>query len=471
MVLAKKTVVIVGGGFCGTLCAVHLLRVGAPGLASIVLVDDGPRIARGMAYSTEESLHLLNVPAARMSAFPHDPEHFLRFAQSLDSTVRSGDFLPRKIYGDYLEAVLHDARQSAANSGIEFEQVADRVIDIAPLAAGGWRLSLRSGSELTGARVILASGNGSPRAPSAAGKSLHDINLPGGTQRYIDNPWAIDALRAVDFEQPALLIGAGLTAVDVVTALRARGFRKPLHALSRHGLLPLAHRGLSHARQEVRLPAGLLQASLTPAQFLRQLRTYIRAAKSDAIDWRDVLTALRKDTPALWQSFDSRQRTRFLRHGQTYWDVHRHRIAPKVAAHFSELIATGQLQIHAGRVVSFEYASPASLHVYFRGRGSATRQRLAVGTVINCTGPASAIALSPAPLWQALLKRGLVRADELNIGIDVADDYSIIGADGRCSQGLYYVGPLLKASRWEATAVPELREHVEQLIERLLASL
>lgn len=468
MGLSKKTVVVVGGGFCGALCVVHLLRSGIAGIGRIVLVDDGARIGRGVAYSTDEPLHLLNVPAGRMSAFPHDAEHFLRFAQSIDATARGGDFLPRKMYGDYIESVLLEAAQTAGRSGIEFSQLSDCVVDIEPSTAGRWNVVLRSGVQIAGDRVILALGNGAPRAPSIAKRSLDEIDIPGFAARYVDNPWAADALRKVDFEQPVLLVGTGLTAVDVVTSLRANGFRKPLHALSRRGLLPLAHRGLHHARQEPKLPAELLQGSLPPAQFLRCLRNCIRAAESDAVDWRDVLAALRKDTPLVWKSFDSEQRASFLRHGQVYWDVHRHRIAPTVAAHFSDLIATRQLQVHAGRMVAVESAatasSTASLQVRYVRRGTGEERRLDVGTIINCTGPSGSIALSSAPLWQALLRRALVRPDALGIGIAVAPDYGVIGADGGAAEGIYYVGPLLKAQCWEATAVPELREHVANLV-------
>src|SRR5688500_4741713 len=102
------TIVIVGGGFSGTLTAVHLLRAAWPDEAHVVLVNRSGPLARGVAFGTRSATHVLNVPAARMSAFPDDEEHFLRFARGHDAAVGGGDFVPRSLYGDYLERVLEE---------------------------------------------------------------------------------------------------------------------------------------------------------------------------------------------------------------------------------------------------------------------------------------------------------------------------------------------------------------------------
>jgi len=454
----SKTIAIVGGGFCGTLCAVHLLQIQPRPFNRIVLIDAGERVARGVAYATREPQHLLNVPAGRMSAFMGDREHFLRFAQTIDPNITGADFLPRKLYGDYLETLLRDAEKAAAQTGVEFLCVNESVVDVRLQADASVQIELRSGVSWSADKVILALGNGAPRAPSIAGKSF---SVAGS--RYIDDPWTEGALAAVDFTQPVLLIGTGLTAVDIVTALRARGLRSVIHAISRHGLLPLAHRGLSHAARELPLPLELLQQPVTVKALLRNLRGYIRRAAMDNIDWRDILAALRRVTPQLWRSLDTAQRARFLRHCQTYWDVHRHRVAPTIGAQFAELVATRQLHVRAARLNDFQY-SGERIKVQVRNRCNLAEEWLTVGTVINCTGPASNIERSPLPLWQALLARGLVARDEFAIGVKTADNYALIDASGQPSSSIYYVGPLLKAGYWEATAVPELREHVARLV-------
>ena len=65
-------VAIVGGGFSGTILAAQLARRGI----SSVLIDGSGRAGQGVAYSTTEPAHLLNVRAEGMSAWADDPEHF-----------------------------------------------------------------------------------------------------------------------------------------------------------------------------------------------------------------------------------------------------------------------------------------------------------------------------------------------------------------------------------------------------------
>src|SRR2546429_5590479 len=71
----RPTVAVVGGGASGTLAAIHLLRRPEP--LRLVVVEEGRRLGRGVAYGTTGDEHLLNVPAAGMSAYPDDPGHFL----------------------------------------------------------------------------------------------------------------------------------------------------------------------------------------------------------------------------------------------------------------------------------------------------------------------------------------------------------------------------------------------------------
>jgi uncharacterized NAD(P)/FAD-binding protein YdhS len=83
---------------------------------------------------------------------------------------------------------------------------------------------------------------------------------------------------------------------------------------------------------------------------------------------------------------------------------------------------------------------------------------------VNCTGPSGDVGRAADPLIKSLLARGHARPDVLRIGIDVSEDYRLIAASGPALEHLRYVGPLLRARWWEATAVPELRHHASQLV-------
>jgi len=89
-------IAIIGGGASGTLLAVSLLRRARAPLR-VLLVEKTGRVGPGLAYSTERPSHLLNVPAARMSAFPEDPEHFLRWARRGGPGTGPGGFVRRRL--------------------------------------------------------------------------------------------------------------------------------------------------------------------------------------------------------------------------------------------------------------------------------------------------------------------------------------------------------------------------------------
>ena len=213
--------------------AVHLLR-NARGPLSLSLVERGPRLGRGAAYGTDEPSHLLNVPAAKMSAFADDPGHFLLWLQGQAPSAHAGTFAPRRAYAVYLESVLQQAR-GEAGSGVRFEPVHDDAVDC-HIVDGEARVLLKSGRLLRAARVVLATGNFPPASPLRARDQF--LRSP----RYIASPWSTLAFNAIRPQDSVLLIGAGLTTADVVLALKERGHNGTLDAVSRHGLLPQPHR-------------------------------------------------------------------------------------------------------------------------------------------------------------------------------------------------------------------------------------
>jgi len=462
--MSEKTLAIIGGGFCGTLTAVNLLRNRACTDCHIILINRSGPLARGVAYGTRTETHVLNVPAGRMGALPDDEGDFLRFAHRRDPTIASGAFLPRQWYGEYLEWLLADACDRAGAS-VRFSHRVGHVVDIRPLDDGGLDLLFEGGASLRVDRAVLALGNFAPTDPPLADRAFYR-----DSRRYVRDPWLPGALEFVDKQRPVLLIGTGLTAVDIALDLVDRGLRQPLYALSRRGLAPLAHRGLTaSARATVELPDALWRAPAGARHYLRVLRRHIAQLAAQGIDWRDIIAALRPVTPLLWQRLGPAERARFLRHLQVYWEIHRHRLAPELGRRFSGLIESGQLRLQAGRLRGLSETADG-VEVRYRPRGGADVTTLQVGTVINCTGPNSNMERSLEPLLGALARRGLLCADPLGLGLAVSENYALVGADGAVSSSLFYVGPFLKALFWEATAVPELREHARSLSLHLLDS-
>lgn len=450
-------IAIIGSGFCGTALAIQLLRR-ARGPLRISLINRSGRLARGLAYGTRSPSHILNVPAERMSLFPDHPSDFLDFARLRMPEAQPGDFLPRRFYGDYLQDRLGHAIAEAA-PGVCFSSLCQQVVDLAD-EGGHLRLTLDDGQPLESRRVIIATGNFAPATPAPL-LALEEH------PRYLRDPWQPGLLETIPEGANVLLLGTGLTMYDMALALQDQGHRGHLVALSRRALLPKAHRDNRHPPSLPQLPEGFLQAMPLAAR-LRKLRILIDEAAQDGHDWRDVIAALRPVTPALWQQMDDGDRRRFLRHLQPYWDVHRHRAAPPVAQRINQLRDSGQLQVHAGRVLA-AHADASGIDIQWRPRGGAVPSTERFDYLINCTGPCTDVRTVREPLLTTLLARGHIRRDVDGLGLITDDQFRLLDGTGHAQPRLYLLSPMLRARHWESTAVPELREHAQRLSELLLS--
>ncbi|RVU43820.1 FAD/NAD(P)-binding protein [Rubrivivax rivuli] len=471
MPTTPTTVLIVGAGFSGTATAVQLLR-GARAPLQVLLLNESGRMARGLAYGTDSLDHVLNVPAGNMSALADDPENFLRYGRWVDARWHAGSFVPRRLYGAYLESLLAAAESTAGPQGARLQRLVGRALRVLPpgLAADATRarVLLEDGRELPADHVVLAFGHVAPEHP------LTEAQRAVLGTAYTADPWRQAISERVQPADRVLLVGAGLTALDMLVSLDRAGHRGPVHMLSRRGLAPQPHRDQDTARGR---PAGpdaqavhaLLQGMGTNLRSqLRALREAVATAVAAGGDWRDWIAALRPHTRAWWQALDEAERRRFLRHLQPHWDTLRHRCAPAAHAVFERWRREGRLTVEAGRIHGLQAAPTGGYTLALRPRGSTALRERSIDHVVNCTSPSGRLTRSPSALVAALLAEGLVQPDALELGLQVHDDGRVIGRNGTAADWLHYVGPLLKARDWEATAIPELRQHAAALAQRLL---
>ena len=437
---AKQPIVaIIGAGFSGTMAAIHL-RQRLPPDYVIYLFDKTGRFARGPAYAATDTPHLLNVRSVNMSAFPDDPGHFERWlanegAHMAHETVstEAGRFASRRLYGRYLRALLY---QEIEASGGRVRLGADDVIGLSPTAEG-WRLRCSSGRELIASGIVLAIGNLPSKQP-CDGVVYHD-------------PWTHDATARLRPDEPVLIVGTGLTMIDLALGVRDRGFTGPIIALSRRGLVPQCH---AEAGPVWPCPEFSSEERRSLRLLLRRLRTEIDAASRQGIGWRAVIDGLRPATAALWRGMPPAERSRFLRHLRPYWDSHRHRMAPALAAEFAALRAYGDLHIKRGRVQSVTLHDGAAL-VVIRDRSAGVPESLTVQRVIYATGAGAGAAGDG--LIESLVAAGLARTDRHGMGLEVTDTLEIIGDDDTVTPRAWALGPIVQGVFWECTAVPDIR--------------
>ncbi len=452
-----RALAIVGAGFSGTLLALHALRR-APAGTDVLLIERARRFGYGLAYGSGNPNHLLNVPAARMSAFHDRPNDFLDWLHGRpawrDTTPQC--FVPRQAFGGYIRDLL--------KTELRRPDIASRLVlvrgEVQHICSDGAQLSIRLDRDrrLTADLAVLATGNFPPEPPRVADPSFYDGPL------YRADPWEPGALDGLDPAAPVMLIGTGLTAIDSVISLLDRGHTGPITALSRRGLVPLQH------ADAPALPRRAVPAYPTAAlALLRFLRGAAEQSVARGGTWQSVVDALRPFTMDVWQAMSLRDRAAFLRHARPWWDVHRHRMAPEVAVRIARARASGQLVVRAGRIQSYQTVGEGAVEVRFRlrPRDGGGDDSITVARVINCSGPSCDYERTTDPLLRALLDAGRARPDPLRLGLDVTGTCALREATGAVSRQLFAVGPITKGMFWEMTAVPDLRRQCESLATHL----
>jgi uncharacterized NAD(P)/FAD-binding protein YdhS len=462
-----NVIAIIGGGFSGAMALANLLRLGNKSTLRlhIVLIDRQPSVGEGIAYRTKDERHLLNVPANRMSAWGDAPGDFFDFAKAKNPAVTGYDFLPRRIYGEYIQQTLVKQVQIAGEH-LSTVILHDEVIRMTQSPLSAWVIDTKGGRRIRADIVVLAVGHRQPDDPL-------EKKWSGARTRFIRNPWETPALSQISPREPVLLIGSGLTAVDVLLTLNRPDRVSPLFTISPHGLMPKTHLPQPIVAGDV---SDLFKDWLDPAQALTvrrvvsTLRRSIDVAAESGIAWQQVVDGLRGTLPRVWQRLGVGERARFLRHVRPFWEVHRHRIAPSVADVMDRMRNEQLLRVMVGLVVAAK-ADEKGVDVTIRCRDTSQLQDLKVAWVLNCTGPGVHGPHQTYGFLSPLLKNGSLCNDDLGLGLLTDPSGRAITTHGDIHPNLLVAGTLRKATLWESTAVPELREQAREVASMALSAL
>lgn len=452
---AECDLAVIGGGFSGLMTMANLLAA-APALRATVF-ERRPRHGPGVAYGACDAEHLLNVPAGRMGAMPDRPGDYHQWLERREpGRFGAGDFTPRSLYGRYLldtiEAVVTRAAQRGT-AGPGF--VADAVVHLEPRGVGV-ELLLASGRAVQARGAVLALGLPQARAPWRAAEGRAAKPIP--RQLLVEDPWEPELLAAVPKDREVLLVGSGLTAIDIVLGLRRLGHRAPIVIASRNGRLPLPHaaaHGPPPALDGDRLAKG-------PREAFRAIRQLVRSFAADPTHdpgWQSAIDAVRPHAARAWREWSPDQRRLFMRRLRPYWEIHRHRVPPHLLARIEDERRAGTIDVLAASVASIEASGPDLLRIGLRSeRGDRKQVRtIEVARAINCAGPAMSVEETVDPLLSSLLRSGLASIDPLGLGLRVDDDGRLLGRDGNAAPHVRLIGALRRGDLWETTAVPELR--------------
>lgn len=462
----RPTVAVVGAGASGALTAVHLCETAVRRRTPLrlVLIDPAPEAGRGTAYATTDPRHRLNVPAGGMSCHSDDPGHFTRWlCRHGEPTVRATDFATRYRYGAYLADTLARAIVHAHDT-VAVRRLRTRVEGCTRAPDGRPGLRLADGTYLVADSVVLATG------PAVTVEEEDPNRTPGwaptrlrGSARLIRSPWSPGALDGPlahrtagtrrDARADVLLVGTGLTAVDLALSLDRPD--RTVHAVSRTGLLPQPH-ALSPA-PPMAAPDDLDAPTL--AALRRTVHRHIGRAMRTHGDWRPALDSLRPHTDRLWRGLTPDERAAFMAREGALWNTHRHRMAPATAESLRRALTTRRLRVHTGRIADATTRHDGTLLVTL-----SNGTRLTIGWAIDCTGPGPR---PEGPLWQSLFTLGAAVPGPLGLGVATRDGH-LIDSSGRTGLPLFTLGAPRRGELWETTAIPEIRAQAADLAERLL---
>lgn len=440
------SVVIIGGGASGVLLAAHLLRDPAAGV-SVTLIERRGQFGQGLAYSASQRDHRVNVPARGMSAFSDDPGHFARWldVHGHGSGENGWVFVPRRLYGAYLNDVLEMAGQSRPG---RLAVRSDEVVSV--IEAGlGMETVLGDGTVLASDHVALAVGHETQpsrgRGIAVRVGSAEDTPLPQHAE--------------------VMILGSGLSMVDAWVSLSEAAHAGPITVVSRNGLLPKGHKDVP----ALAIDAAQVPLGASPVVFIRWFRDLVRQTEAEGGNWRSVVDGLRPFNQRIWQSWTRAHKRQFLRHLRPWWNVHRHRLPPELYSKMVAAIDRGQVKLVAGEFVGVEQHGEG-VAATVRPRGAVERQVMAVSRVYDCGGVSVDVQSSSNPVIQELIATGAARPDALRIGLDVDEQCAVIDAEGNANPHLLAIGPLTRGRFFEIEAIPDIRVQAANLAARLLGS-
>ena len=440
-----RNIAIIGGGISGTLVVLNCLKRSLVPV-EISWFDKTNAFCKGLAYSTLQDYHLLNVRAANKSLFPDEAEHFVNWLATCYPTYTAKDFVPRKLFGEY---ALH-TYQALKNSN-PLVRVAEYAEEVISIKKSGQGFSVTASNAHRCDRVILAIGNFLPAHPRSKDQEFVSAG------NYFQNAFDLSLTATAAQQKQVTIIGSGLTMIDTVLSLESNTYTGHITVISPHAYLPQAH-------HENPLPAvnSFIKENTpyTLSGLYALVNVELKKARSHNLNPHSVIDVMRPHLQELWYALSHEDKQRFLRHLRHKWGVARHRAPAQSMAVIERLIREKRLTVLKGRICNIKTAGTGFEISYFDHKNA--EKLIHTDVLVNCTGPESNPEKLDFPLIRQLLKDGIIAPDKLKYGLNA-------GKDGEISTNMYTLGPPLKGILWESTAVPEIRAQAQKLAAKIIS--
>ncbi len=433
-----KKIAIIGFGFCGRIAFANLVKSYKSSYEVIIFDEVKKSFFKdgfySAAFSEFSSDYILNVTTKKMTAFIEEEEHFCKFLQQnypqVWQEVGELGFAPRKIYGHYIRKISDDSFLSAKEKEMKFSLVNKTVVSIEnDNSKKSFFIKDLEGRYYEADEIILAT-------------SFKQTSLPfaidgNNVVQYIWNQNYIDFHKNKFSNQKIVLLGSGLTAVDVIVGLKKKGFDGKIIVISRRGNFPKAHfsflEELPNFISKEDSKNGLLFLCLKIRKFLRQNPNF---------DLRYVIHSIKPITVELWHNFDERNKKLFLRL-MPYWTIFRHR-APQFSIKIvNQMIAEGSLEVLSGGLISAEKKAEKILL-------KTKKEVLEVDYLVNCLG--FEFKAQKYPLLKQMLEHKLLKNDLLMVQSN--------------HEKIHLLGGLNVGKDFECTSVPDMLPGILEVVKK-----
>lgn len=438
------TVAVVGGGISGTLTVLQLVKQSRVAV-SIIWFDSQNKFCKGYAYTTFDEQHLLNVRAANMSVFADEPFHFTDWLKQYHSNYTPSDFVPRKLYGEYVLDTFEKLKHT--NPLVSISQISEEVKSINKIDTN---FHVTANKTYLAKKVILAFGNFLPAHPLSLSKEFIT------SKNYFQNPFNVKLTNNLQKIKNITIIGSGLTMLDVIVSLSHYNYKGSINVISPHAYIPQIH-------PEISLPSVNSFINNDKTYTLNELVSLVnkelKKAKKEHLNLHSVIDLMRPHVQRIWLKFSLKEKQQFLRHLRHKWGVARHRAPLQSMTVFSNLKASHQLTLLKGRIFDIK-TTEMGFELHY---SNSTNHQLTLKTdiIVNCTGPECNYSKLTSPLIQSLLKNGDISPDSLNYGLNARKD-------GQLKPNMFTLGPPLKGILWESVAVPEIRVQAQELAAKII---
>lgn len=474
----EKRVVVVGGGFSGTSFAIQLSRnLESP--AQIFIVEPRAQVGQGVAFSSNHPDHRINGTYNSHFLDPNGRDDFLKWFDDGGGLERDpeakhasgGIFVRRGDFGTFVHEQLHKC-QNGNPSGSSIRHVQSWAQDIQE-TDNGFEISLENGEILGADFVVLATGNERPSVPQPFNGSIQQH------PSFYADPWDISQLGKIDPGQHILIVGAALTAADVIIMLLGNGHTGPITAISRRGLRPARRPESGGALPQplwdrVSRPVTLFVEKHGPQNrimdIFRALRADITAAEGNGNPWHPAVDDLRDSVRDVWPPLPIPEKQRFVRHLLSWYDAHRFRLPPQLEDRLDDAEKSGQLEFKTARIEE-AITDGKGICVSMRERSKAVSEDFRFDGVINCTGPSRRPELTSNPIIRALLAQGLARAHPSGLGFDVDQIGRAISANDKPHPKLLFLGALTLGALGTPITAMFIATHIWRILPDLVSTL